>query len=149
MTRFYRKKVRNSGFSKGIFSWIGFNTFYIPYEVTERYSGETKWSFFKLFGYAINGIIGYSTRPLKISSIVGALTAMLSFIYLIKVILNKLIFGVTIPGYTTIVSLILLVSGIQMILIGILGEYISHIFLQVKDRPIYILKDKIQSEIKK
>lgn len=128
-------------FSKGIFSWVGFNTKYIPYTVEERQFGETKWSYGKLFKYAFDGIISFSTFPLKLATGIGIATAFASIIYLIIVVLQKLFFGIDVPGYATIVVLVLFLGGMQLFCLGILGEYLSKIYVQVKNRPIYILKE--------
>ncbi len=131
-------------FSKGIFSWVGFNTKYIPYEVQEREVGESKWSFFKLFKYAIEGIMAFSTLPLRLSTSVGFISAVGAIIYLIVVVLQKLISGIDIPGYATIIVLILFLGGMQLFCLGILGEYLSKVYVQVKNRPIYILKEHLK-----
>lgn len=136
MTEYHR-------FSKGIFSWVGFNTKYIPYTVEERQFGETKWSYGKLFKYAFDGIISFSTFPLKLATGVGLVTAFASIIYLIVVIIQKLFFGIDVPGYATIVVLVLFLGGMQLFCLGILGEYLSKIYVQVKSRPIYILKEHL------
>ena len=128
-------------FSKGIFAWVGYKTHYIPYTACERAAGKTKWSFRKLFNYAIDGIIGYSTKPLRISTFLGFLTAFASLVYLIIVVLQKLIAGIAIPGYATIIVLILFLGGMQLFCIGIIGEYVGRTFVQSKDRPIYIAKE--------
>lgn len=130
-------------FSKGIFSWVGFNTKYIPYTVAEREFGESKWNFFKLFRYAVDGIISFSTFPLKFVTGVGLVTSFASVLYLIAVILQKLIFGIDVPGYATIVVLVLFLGGIQLFCLGLLGEYLSKIYMQVKNRPIYVLKEHL------
>ena len=136
MTEYHR-------FSKGIFSWVGFNTKYIPYTVEERQFGETKWSYRKLFKYAFEGIMSFSTLPLKLATGVGITTACASIIYLIYVVLQKLIMGIDVPGYATIVVLVLFLGGMQLFCLGILGEYLSKIYVQVKNRPIYILKEHL------
>ena len=128
-------------FSKGIFSWIGYNTHYIPYEVCPRSAGVSKWSFRKLFNYAIDGIIGFSTKPLRIATFLGILSAIAAFIYLIVVILQKCIWGIDVPGYATIVVLVLFFGSLQLFCIGIIGEYVGRTFEQSKDRPIYIAKE--------
>lgn len=133
-------------FSKGIFSWVGFNTKYIPYEVKEREFGETKWSFKKLLKYALDGIISFSTFPLKISTGVGIFTAVLSIVYLMFVVLKKLLLGIDVPGYATIVVLMLFLGGMQLFSLGILGEYISKIYIQSKNRPLYILKEHLTKD---
>lgn len=132
-------------FSKGIFAWVGYNTCFIPYTACERAAGVTKWNFRKLFNYAIDGIIGYSTTPLRISTLLGSLTAVAAFIYLIIVILQKLITGIDIPGYATQIVLILFLGSMQLFCIGIIGEYVGRIFEQSKDRPIYIAKEVLDN----
>ncbi|MFC3927544.1 glycosyltransferase family 2 protein [Streptococcus caprae] len=133
-------------FSKGIFSWVGFETYYRPYEVKDRQHGQTSWSFRKLFSYALSGFVGFSTAPLKIATLLGASVSGVSFIYLFYTVWRWLVQGNDVPGFTTIVSLILFSSGLQMILIGILGEYLAHTFLQVKERPIYIVRDYLHRD---
>lgn len=128
-------------FSKGIFAWVGYNTCFIPYVACERVAGETKWNFKSLMNYAIEGIIGYSTKPLRIATVCGFLTAIASVIYLIVVVLQKLITGIDIPGYATIIVLMLLLGAMQLFCIGIIGEYVGRTFEQSKDRPIYIAKE--------
>ena len=133
-------------FSKGIFSWVGFNTCYIPYVACERAAGTTKWSFRKLMNYAIDGIIGFSTRPLRLATYLGGLTAFAAALYLIIVVLQKLIVGIDVPGYATIIVLILLLGSMQLFCIGIIGEYVGKTFEQSKDRPIYIAKEILTPE---
>lgn len=132
-------------FSKGLFSWVGFKTKFIPYVADERATGESKWSFTKLFKYAMDGIFAFSTTPLRISTIIGLVTALLSIIYLFVVVIQKLAFGINVEGYATIVVLILLLGGIQLCCIGIIGEYIARTYIQTKNRPIYIAKDVIKN----
>lgn len=127
-------------FSKGIFSWVGFNTVYIPYKAEKRANGETKWSLGKLLKYALEGIISFSTLPLKLSTFVGIISSIVSIIYLIVVVIQKLAFGINVPGYATIVVLLLLIGGIQLFCLGILGEYLSKIYIEVKNRPVYLIK---------
>lgn len=133
-------------FSKGLFSWIGFNTHYIPYQASERSAGKSKWSFRKLCRYAVDGIVAFSTTPLRISSIIGLFTAILSVIYLVVVIIQKMFFSIAVPGYATIVVLILLLGGLQLSVLGIIGEYLAKIYIQSKGRPIYIAKEIISYE---
>ena len=135
-------------FSKGIFAWVGFNTCFIPYIACERVAGESKWSFGKLFNYAIEGIIGYSTKPLRIATFLGGFTAILAFLYLIIVVLEKLITGIDIPGYATIVVLILFLGSMQLFCIGIIVEYVGRTFEQSKNRPVYIPKEILTYEEK-
>ena len=135
------KMGENNRFSKGIFSWVGFNTCYLPYTVNERMHGTSTWSFGSLFKYAMSGIISFTTAPLRISTIIGSFMGIISFIYLVTVVLQKLICGIAIPGYTTIVVLILFIGGIQLLCLGIIGEYIARTYVETKRRPIYIIKD--------
>lgn len=137
MTEYYR-------FSKGIFSYIGFNTYYMPYEVNERKYGKSSWSLFGLFKYALNGIIGFSVAPLKLATILGSLIVLLSLIYLIFVIIQKVVVGISISGYPTIICLILIFGGLQMFLLGIIGEYLGRTYVELKKRPIYIIKEEIK-----
>lgn len=147
--RTFRKSVAESilslgeyhRFSKGIFAWIGYKTCFIPYTACKRTAGKTKWSFKKLFNYAIDGIIGYSTKPLKIATFLGLTTAFVALLYLVIVVMQKLITGIDIPGYATIIVLILFLGGMQLFCIGIIGEYVGRIFEQAKDRPIYIAQE--------
>lgn len=136
MTEFHR-------FSKGIFSYVGFNTKYIPYRVAERESGESKWGVKKLTKYALEGIFAFSTMPLRISIFIGLFASICSIIYLIAVIVQKLAFGIDVPGYATIVVLLLLLGGLILFCLGIIGEYLSKMYIQVKNRPIYILKEHL------
>ena len=127
-------------FSKGIFSWVGFNTCYIPYTAEKRNAGETKWSINKLFRYAVEGFISYTTFPLKIATGLGLFTSLCAIIYLFVVVIQKLCIGNPVPGYPTIVVLILLLGGIQLTILGIIGEYLARMYIQEKHRPIYIEK---------
>jgi len=131
-------------FSKGIFAWVGFNTCFIPYTACERAAGKSKWNFWKLLNYAIDGIIGFSTKPLRIATFLGGLTSFIALVYLVIVILEKLITGIDIPGYATIIVLILLLGGVQLFCIGIIGEYVGRTFEQSKKRPIYIAKEILE-----
>ena len=133
-------------FSKGIFAWVGFNTCFIPYTACERAAGESKWNFRKLFNYAIEGIIGYSTKPLRMATFLGGFTAVIAFLYLINVVLERLIGGIDIPGYATIVVLILFLGSMQLFCIGIIGEYVGRTFEQSKQRPVYIPREILTYE---
>ena len=147
--RTFRCSVRDSilelteyhRFSKGIFAWVGYDTCFIPYTACERKAGTSKWSFKKLMNYAIEGIIGFSTKPLRISAYLGTLTAIAAMIYLVIVVLEKLIFGIDIPGYATMIVLTLLLGGVQLFCIGIIGEYVGKDFEQSKNRPVFIAKE--------
>ena len=130
-------------FSKGIFAWVGYSTHYMPYTVNKRAAGKTKWSFRKLFNYGIGGVVGYSLKPLRIATFLGGLTSFAAIIYLIMVVLEKLFTGIDIPGYATIIVLILFLGSMQLFCIGIIGEYVGRTFEQAKNRPIYIAKEII------
>lgn len=136
-------------FSKGIFAWVGYNTCFIPYIACARAAGVSKWNFRKLFNYAIDGIIGFSTKPLRIATFMGGLSAFAAFVYLFIVILQKLIAGIDIPGYATQIVLILFLGGMQLFCIGIIGEYVGRTFEQSKDRPVYIAKEILTYEDQK
>lgn len=133
-------------FSKGIFSWVGYSTCFIPYTACRRAAGRTKWSFRKLVNYAIEGIIGFSTRPLRLAAYLGVTTAFAALVYLVVVVLQKLIVGIDVPGYATIIVLILLLGGMQLFCIGIIGEYVGKTFEQSKQRPIYIAREILGEE---
>lgn len=132
-------------FSKGIFSWVGFETYFMPYHAEARHAGQSKWNFWKLFKYAIDGIIGFSTSPLRIATFVGGIFSLLSMVYLIVVVVQKFAFGIDVPGYPTLVVLILLIGGIQMLMLGIAGEYIARTYMQGKHRPVYIEREVVSS----
>lgn len=136
-------------FSKGIFSWVGFNTHYIPYVADERQSGTSTWSFKKLCKYAFDGIISFTIFPLHIATVVGTVMSIGALLYSVVVLVQKLAFGIDVPGYTTIVLLILLIGGLQMIMLGIIGEYIARIYIQGKHRPVYIAKEYVAKEDEK
>lgn len=128
-------------YSKGLFQFVGYNTIWLEYENIERVAGETKWSFWKLFLYAIEGIIAFSTTPLAISSIAGILFCLISFIMIIAIIIRTLIYGDPTSGWPSLVCIIFFVSGIQLFCLGIMGQYLSKTYLETKKRPIYIIKE--------
>ena len=152
--RTFRRSVRDSllelgeyhRFSKGIFAWVGYETQFIPYTACPRAHGKSKWNFFKLLNYAIEGIIGFSTAPLRLSVYLGGFTAVGAVLYLLWVILEKLIWGIDVPGYATIIVLILLLGSMQLFCIGIIGEYVGRTFEQSKNRPIYVAKEILSYE---
>mgnify|MGYP003293130260 CR=1 FL=1 len=133
-------------FSKGIFAWVGFETCFIPYTANKRVAGTTKWSFRKLFNYALEGIVGFSTAPLRLSVYLGFFTAIAAIIYSLVVLFEKLFYGIAVPGYATIIVLILLLGSMQLFCIGIIGEYVGKIFEQSKNRPIYLEKEYLNYE---
>ena len=152
--RTFRRSVRDSllelaeyhRFSKGLFAWIGYDTCFIPYTACERHAGTTKWSFRKLFNYAIEGIVGFSTSPLRFASYLGMFTAIGAILYLIFVIIQKLVIGIAVPGYATLIVLLLFFSSMQLFCIGIIGEYVGRTFEQSKDRPVYIAKEVLDTQ---
>lgn len=129
-------------FTKGIFGWIGFKTKWIEYENTERVAGETKWSFWKLFKYSLEGITGFSTMPLMVASWLGVFMCVISVIAIIFVIVRQLMFGGSAFGWPSLVCIIVLLGGIQLLCIGILGQYLAKTYLESKNRPIYIAKER-------
>lgn len=131
-------------FSKGIFSWVGFNTKWVAYENVQRKYGQTKWSFWQLWKYAFNGITAYSTALLSMSSFVGVLFCVLSFLLIIFVVIRKLMFGDPTAGWPSLVCIILLASGLQLLSIGVIGQYLAKTYMEVKNRPVYIVKEKLQ-----
>ncbi len=128
-------------FSKGLFSWIGFNTYYLPYVAEERNAGETKWSVKKLIKYAVDGFMSFTTFPLRFATYLGMMVSVCAVLYMLVVIIKTLVFGETVAGYPTIVTLILFLSGVQLLILGILGEYLARIYVQGKNRPVYIEKE--------
>ncbi|MBQ7265563.1 MAG: glycosyltransferase [Firmicutes bacterium] len=126
-------------FSKGIFSWVGFDTKWISFEDVERAAGETKWSFWSLFKYAVQGITAFSTAPLKIATFIGSLISGVSFMYLLGIIIHTLAFGKDAPGYASLMAVMLFMGGMILLSIGIVGEYIAKMYIEVKRRPIYII----------
>lgn len=128
-------------FSKGIFSWVGFSTKWIEHEDSERIAGTTKWNFFSSFHYAIEGIVSFSTKPLTLMVALGFLISMLGFLYAGFIIIRTLIQRSDVPGFPTIVSLILILSGITILSIGLVGVYIARIYLEVKQRPHYLISE--------
>lgn len=148
--RFMRRVVADSilelgeynRFSKGIFGWVGFQTKWLTFENVERCVGETKWSFWKLFRYSIEGIVAFSTTPLSIASLIGFLFCLLSFIGVLFIFFRALLFGDPVSGWPSTICIITLLSGIQLLCIGIVGMYLSRTYLETKRRPIYIIREK-------
>lgn len=128
-------------FSKGIFAWVGFKTKYIEFENVERVAGETKWSFWKLVGYAIEGIVAFTTAPLRIATIAGIIVSMFGFLYMLFIVIKALAFGDPVAGYPSLICIITLLGGMQLLFLGILGEYLAKTYMETKKRPIYIVKE--------
>ena len=130
-------------FTKGIFGWVGFRTKWLEYENVERARGETKWNFWKLFIYSLDGIMAFSSVPLMIASVAGALFCLLAFIMIIFIIVRKLVFGDPVSGWPSLVCIMLFLSGVQFFCTGILGQYLAKTYMEVKKRPIYLVKEKL------
>lgn len=128
-------------FSKGIFGWLGFQTFWLPYDNVERVAGETKWSFWKLFKYAVDGIINFSQAPLSIASWGGVLMTFFSFIMLLVIVIRRLALGDPVAGWASTICIIIFIGGIQLFCLGIMGQYIAKIYLETKHRPHYIISE--------
>lgn len=131
----------NNRFTKGIFGWIGFKTKWLEYENVERVAGETKWNFWKLFKYSLEGIIAFSTAPLVLASLLGVLFCFLAFVMITFVIVKTLVFGDPVAGWPSLVCILFFIGGIQLFCIGVIGQYLSKTYLETKKRPIYILKE--------
>ncbi len=128
-------------FSKGIFGWIGFRTYWLPYENVERVAGETKWNFWKLFKYAIDGIINFSQVPLSLASWFGMLMTFFSFVFLFFIVARKLIFGDPVAGWASTICIIIFIGGLQLFCLGIMGQYIAKTYMETKRRPHYIIAE--------
>lgn len=128
-------------YSKGLFSFVGFKTKWIEFENKERVAGTTKWNFWKLFSYALDGIVGFSTAPLTIAAFIGVLFCLIAFIMIIVIIVKTLAFGDPTSGWPSLACIIFMVSGIQLLCLGVIGEYLAKMYMEVKDRPIYIIKE--------
>lgn len=136
-------------FSKGLFQWVGFETVWLEYENEERVAGETKWSFWKLFKYAIDGIVAFSTTPLRVASVIGAFASCFSIIYLLYLLLRTIFTGSDVPGYPSIMVTLLLIGGLILLALGILGEYIARTYMQVKQRPLYVERENTKNNTKR
>ena len=136
-------------FSKGIFGWIGFRTCWLPYENVERVAGETKWSFWKLFRYAVDGIISFSQAPLSVASWSGIAMTALSFLMLCFIVLRRLIFGDPVAGWASTICVIVFIGGLQMFFLGVIGQYLAKTYLETKHRPHYIVSETNGKDVKK
>ena len=128
-------------FSKGIFGWIGFRTYWLPYKNVERIAGETKWNFFSLFKYSIDGIVNFSQAPLSIASISGLLFTFIAFLMIVFVAVRRILFGDPVAGWASTVCIILFIGGVQLLCMGIIGQYLAKTYLEVKRRPHYIVSE--------
>ncbi len=129
-------------FSKGIFAWVGYKTHYLPYKNVERVAGESSWNFWSLFKYSLEGIVNFSEVPLNIASYAGILFCLLSFAVTLFVVIRTLIYGNPVAGWSSMVAVLLFLGGLQLLSLGILGKYISKIFMETKKRPVYIVKER-------
>ncbi len=133
-------------FSKGLFAWVGFTTLEMPYEPDARNSGTTKWSFHKLFKYAMGGIFSFTTWPLKIAVWAGALASLVALVYLVMVVCEYFFIGIAVSGYATLVCLVLLFGGLQLVVLGAIGEYLARDYIENKHRPIYLARERLDTE---
>lgn len=128
-------------YSKGLFNFVGFDTKWLTYDAPERVAGKTKWSFWKLFTYGIDGIVGFSTKPLVLSAMIGILFCFIAFLMIFVIILKTLIWGDPVGGWPSLACIIIFCSGVQLFFLGIIGEYLSKVYLETKKRPVYIIKE--------
>lgn len=135
------KLCETQRFSKGLFAWVGFNVRWLDYEQPERITGKSKWNFSKLFKYATDGITSFSTVPLTLVTCFGAIVCFLAFIYILITLIKTWIFGIDVPGYVTTLVVLLFMGGVIILAIGILGEYIGRIYMESKNRPLYVIKE--------
>lgn len=136
-------------FSKGIYGWIGFKTYWLPYENVERVAGETKWNFWKLFKYSIDGIVNFSQAPLSIASWFGIVMTVISFLALVFIVVRQLIFGDSVAGWASTACIIIFVGGIQLFCLGIMGQYIAKMYMESKKRPHYIVSETNSDKVEK
>ena len=136
-------------FSKGIFSWVGYNTKWLEYKNVERVAGTTKWSFWKLFLYSLESIVAFSTVPLSIAAVMGILFRLIAFIMIVVIIVKTITLGDPVAGWPSLVCIIFFVSGVQLFCLGVIGQYLAKTYLEVKNRPVYIVKETEESKCKK
>ncbi len=146
MSRKYKEAVlslkEKNRFTKGIFPWVGFNTKWFEYENVERAAGTTKWSFWKLFLYSVDGIIGFSTKPLAFAAVAGVFSLFVAFFMTLFIVIRKLVFGDPVQGWASLVCIVVFIGGVQLFTTGIIGIYLSKIYTEVKSRPLYIIKEE-------
>ena len=136
-------------FSKGIFGWIGFKTKWLPYKNVERAAGETKWSFWGLFKYSIDGIVNFSQAPLSIASMAGLLFTVISFLMILFIVVRKLLFGDPVAGWASTICIILFIGGVQLLCMGIIGQYLAKTYMEVKRRPHYIIAESSDKDVER
>lgn len=133
-------------FMKGLYAWAGFKSTGVPYQRPSRHAGESKFSFWKLWNFALDGLVGFSSIPLRVWSYIGASVALLAFVYMVMLITSVLVGGRDVPGYASLMSVVLFFGGMQLLSIGILGEYIARLFIEVKGRPLYVVQETSEPE---
>jgi hypothetical protein len=147
MSRMYLNAIlsleEHNRFSKGIFPWIGFRVKWFEYENIQRVAGETKWSFWRLFLYSLDGIIAFSSKPLAMASLFGIIMFSISFVFIALIIIRKIIFGDPVDGWASTICIILFCSGIHLFTTGILGQYLAKIYTEVKHRPHYLIREEL------
>ena len=139
-TEILRQLPERNRFMKGLFSWVGFYSIGVPYSRPARIAGQTKWNLFKLWNFALDGIISFSTVPLRIWSYIGAVISLISFLYASFIIIRTVLFGIDLRGYASLLTVVLFLGGIQLLSLGIIGEYLGRLFVEVKQRPVYIIE---------
>ncbi|MGL5117285.1 MAG: glycosyltransferase family 2 protein [Beijerinckiaceae bacterium] len=138
-----KRMPERARFSKGLYAWVGFRQIGVPYQVAERVHGETKWNYRKLFRFAFDGLTSFSTAPLRMATYAGVAASALAFLYALVTILRTLVFGADVPGFPSIMVAVMFFAGVQLIFLGVIGEYIGRIFAEVKGRPLYIVADEV------
>ncbi len=139
-TSVLRQLKERNRFMKGLFSWVGFYSIGVPYSRPARTVGQTKWNYRKLWNFALDGIFGFSTVPLRIWSYVGMVISLISFLYASFIVISILVFGIDLPGYASLLTVVLFMGGIQLLSLGVIGEYLGRLFIEVKQRPVYIIE---------
>ena len=134
-------------FMKGVFAWIGFSTKAIPFEASPRFAGQSKWNYWKLWNFSIEGVTSHTLAPLKFSTYLGLVVAFFSFVYGFIVIANTILFGDPVPGFPTIATIVLFLGGVQLIVLGVMGEYLGRVFNETKQRPLYFARRVIESKV--
>jgi hypothetical protein len=126
-------------FMKGLFAWVGFRSIGVPYERAPRAAGTTKWNYWRLWNFAIDGLVSFSTVPLRVWTYVGALVALCSFLYALIIVARVILFGIDVPGYASLMTVVLFIGGVQLLSLGVIGEYLGRLFVEVKGRPVYVV----------
>jgi polyisoprenyl-phosphate glycosyltransferase len=138
-----KRMPERARFSKGLYAWVGFKQVGVPYEVAQRVHGETKWNYTKLFRFAFDGLTSFSTAPLRMATYTGVIISVLAFLYAFLIIVETLVLGRSVPGFPSLIVSVMFFSGIQLIFLGVIGEYVGRIFAEVKERPLYIVAEKV------